>query len=98
MRLADSIITGNALIGVLIDSSSEVRFETFTTGNLITGNGLAGVDVADLSFANFVGSDNITGNNVIAITGFDVFCGPQFSATRGALTNIGGGTTNCSEP
>jgi hypothetical protein len=98
LRLADSTLTGNAGEGVLIVSSSEVRSETFTTGNVITGNGSAGVALFDLSYANFVGSDNITGNNVFNPGGVDVFCGPQFSATRGALTNIGGGTTNCTEP
>jgi hypothetical protein len=35
----------------------------------------------------------ITGNH----GAFDVVCQPQFSATRGARVNIGGGTTNCVE-
>ena len=61
----------------------------------ITGNGGAGVRLGDLSFS-FFDAGNVTGN----LGGTDVVCGPQFSATRGALpaSNIGGGTTNCSEP
>jgi len=50
--------------------------------------------VRDLSFAFFSSGNSITGN----LGGTDVLCSPQFSATRGALTNIGGGTTNCVEP
>ena len=98
LRLIDSTLTGNGLSGVRIDSSSEARFDTNTTGNLITGNGASGVDALDLSFALFAGADQITGNNLFNPGGVDVFCGPQFSATRGALTSIGGGTTNCTEP
>jgi len=97
LRLIDSTLTAN-LFGVRADSSSEASFETFTTGNVITGNFNPGVLLGDLSFANFLGTDNITGNNVANPGGLDVFCAPQFSATRGALTNIGGGTTNCLEP
>jgi hypothetical protein len=95
MRLIDSTLTGNPGAGVLIDSGSEGNFVTNITGNVITGNASPGVLLRDLSFGAFVGADHITGNNP---GGFDVFCGPQFSATRGALTNIGGGLTNCFEP
>jgi hypothetical protein len=98
LRLIDSTVTGNAFQGVAVDFSSEARFDTFTTGNLINGNGFAGVRLGDLSFVFFSGADNITGNQVANPGGFDVVCGLQFSATRGALTNIGGGTTNCVEP
>jgi Right handed beta helix region len=95
MRLIDSTLTGNPDAGVRIVGSSEANFVTNITGNVITGNGGPGVLLGDLSFASFVGADHITGNNP---GGFDVFCAPQFSATRGALTGIGGGLTNCTEP
>jgi Right handed beta helix region len=95
LRLIDSTLTGNPGAGVSVNSSSEANFVTNITGNVITGNGGPGVNLGDLSFGSFVGTDHITGNNP---GGFDVFCGPQFSATRGALTGIGGGLTNCSEP
>lgn len=98
LRLIDSTFTGNGLMGVVLDGSSEARFDTNVTGNLITGNFLAGVFLGDLSFAQFAGTDTIAGNNLGHPGGLDVACGPQFSATRGALTNIGGGTTNCVEP
>ena len=98
LRLIDSTVTGNAGQGVTVDFSSEARFDTNTTGNVITGNGFAGVRLGDLSFVFFTGADNITGNQLSNPGGFDVVCGLQFSATRGALTSIGGGTTNCVEP
>ena len=98
LRLIDSTLTGNPGAGVLVDSSSEVRFDINTTGNVITGNGGPGVILRDLSFGFFAGADNITGNSLGNPGGLDVVCAPQFSATRGALTSIGGGTTNCTEP
>jgi len=98
LRLIDSTLSANGGAGIRLDSSSEAFFDINTTGNTITGNGANGVALFDLSFALFGGSDNITGNNLGNPGGFDVSCGPQFSATRGALTSIGGGTTNCVEP
>jgi parallel beta-helix repeat protein len=95
LRLIDSTLSGNSDVGVRVVGSSEANFVTNITGNVITGNAGPGVLLGDLSFASFVGADHITGNNP---GGFDVFCAPQFSATRGALTGIGGGLTNCSEP
>jgi hypothetical protein len=64
--------------------------------NSISSNGNQGVHVGDQSFASFPddGSAVVTGN----LGGTDVVCSGQFPATRGALTNIGGGTTNCTEP
>ena len=63
-------------------------------GSVVTANALAGVVVGDVSFANFF-SDSITGNMNV-----DVACAPQFSATRGALTEIEKieEYTNCVEP
>ena len=81
----------------VLDAGSEVRFLVDTTGTLITRNGGNGVMINDLSFASFEGpGNNISGNT----TQPDVVCNPQFSAERRALptSNIGGGTTNCTEP
>ncbi len=67
-----------------------------TTGNVVTGDGGSGVDINDLSFASFENpGNNITGN--LAQPDRRLLQ-PQFSATKGVLTNIGGGTTNCVEP
>ena len=92
LRMTGSAITGNGGVGVLLLEASGVFFDT---GNDITGNLLSGVNVNDLSFAQF----QLPDNKVVGNTGQpDVVCNPQFSGTRGALTNIGGGTTNCVEP
>jgi len=93
LRIIGSTVTGNGSNGVELDQSAQARFEAFSGANGITGNGGAGVFLGDLSFAFFDGNSNVTGN----AGGTDVVCGTQFSATRGALTNIGG-TTNCVEP
>lgn len=91
VRCLPCTITNNSNDGVRFQKASEGSFDF--GGNTITGNGGAGVTLLDLSFASFDPEDNITGN----LSGTDVVCNPQFSATRGALTNIGGGTTNCTE-
>ena len=67
------------------------------SGNTITGNRQFGIYLFDLSLANFDPGNNITGNNLNG-GALDVACFTQYTATRGALTNIGGGTTNCVEP
>lgn len=90
LLINDSSITGNLNFGVVAVSHTNASF----TNDVITGNGLNGVVVRDLSFALFGGSNNITGHP----SGLDVDCQPQFPATRGALTNIGGGLTDCVEP
>lgn len=95
LRSMDSTITGNGGSGIRLDGGSEVRFIINTTGTVVTRNSGNGVRINDLSFANFTeGGNNVSGN----FGQPDVVCNPQFSATRGALTNIGGGTTNCVEP
>ncbi len=95
MRLFDCLITGNGGSGILADAASEVNVSfPSTTGTIITNNGGFGVRLRDLSFASFEPGNSVTGN----LVGKDVVCQPQFSATRGALTNINGGTTNCVEP
>ncbi len=91
LRSRDNKISGNGSNGIVLDGGSEARF---LDGNVITGNSGNGVNIGDLSFGNFeVPGNNVTGNLVQP----DVVCSPQFSATRGALVNIGG-TTNCNEP
>jgi hypothetical protein len=95
LRLFGVTISGNGGFGVVLDAGARLNVVRGTT---ITGNGEAGVGLGDLSFARF----QANGAQPNAVTGngapFDVACRPQFSATRGALTNIGGGTTNCVEP
>jgi Right handed beta helix region len=89
LTIADSTIRGN-LFGVTVLSHSDAHF---FANNVITGNQLNGVVVRDLSFVLFEASSTITGNG----SGLDVTCQPKFSVTRGALANIGGGITNCTE-
>ncbi len=58
----------------------------------ITGNGGSGVSVNDTSNALFGNGVQVTGNQQS-----DVSCSGQTSVTHGATTNIGGGTTNCTD-
>ncbi|HLJ29574.1 MAG TPA: right-handed parallel beta-helix repeat-containing protein [Candidatus Angelobacter sp.] len=94
LRIELSTISGNTLDGVQLQEESTARLVVLLGPNTITGNGFQGVSVNDLSFAAFDPGNSITGNLMPP----DVVCNPQFSATRGANTNIGGGTTNCVEP
>jgi len=95
VRLFDCLITGNGLSGIRAEAASEVSLApASTTGTIITNNGVFGVNLLDLSFGGVGPGNNLTGN----LAGLDVQCVPQFSATRGALTNINGGITNCVEP
>lgn len=96
-RFLGGNITGNTGPGVRLDGGSQATFQTFATPVNISGNGGNGVQINDLSFAlfqSFGPSLNVTGNGAA----LDVNCRPQFSATRGALTNTGGARTNCIEP
>jgi hypothetical protein len=86
-----NIVQGNAGDGIFVHGGSEA---IVGGQSVITANGGAGVSVSDLSFVTFRGPSNITANR----GGVDVVCGPQFSATRGATVNLGGGKTNCVEP
>ena len=92
VRLSDTTISGNGGNGISMDAHSNASFEQNVTGNVVTGNAGVGVLLGDLSFAQFVGVNNVSGN----MTQPDVACLPQFSATRGAGTV--GGTTDCHEP
>jgi Periplasmic copper-binding protein (NosD) len=82
-------ITANGADGVHVELGSFARLAGGTT---ITGNGASGVSLSTLSSAFLRG--NVTGN----LGGTDVLCNFQYSATDGAVSNIGGGTTNCVEP
>jgi hypothetical protein len=83
-------ISHNGDVGAFVFEGSAARFTGATT---ITKNGGAGVLIQDLSMVTFSGA-TVTANG----GGTDVVCNPQFSATRGALSDIAGGTTNCVEP
>jgi len=93
VRLVSCTVSDNSEDGINLRGSSEARFESISGPVTVTGNGGSGVNIDDLSFALFQGA-TVTGN----LGGTDVLCNPQFSATRGALTDIGGGKTNCVEP
>jgi len=98
LAVVSSNITRNGGNGVFLAQASTAVFRAPLGPTNITNNGASGVLLGDLSFGQFQGSGNqITGNNTSGV-GHDVTCNPQFSATRGALTNIGGGSTNCVEP
>ncbi len=86
-----TVVTGNASDGISVGGGSSLLVKA---GTSITGNAGAGVRVGDVSVAEFRPGSVVAGNGGPN----DVVCGPQFSATRGALANIGGGTTNCIEP
>jgi len=92
VQAADLTITGNNSDGVSLSQASSAAIAQNVTGTVITGNGGHGVSIGDLSFAEFDGTNNVSGN----LTQPDVACNPQYSATRGAGTV--GGTTNCVEP
>ena len=94
VRCLPCTIAGNGNDGVRIDQHSVARFDTFAGGNSITGNGGNGISVGDLSFAFLDVGNTVAGNS----GSFDVACNPRFSATRGAIANTNGGTTNCVEP
>jgi hypothetical protein len=101
VNMFTSTVTGNGGNGINVTGHSTLQLGFPGIGNggpgsSVTNNSGAGILIMDLSFANFVKgvSNVVTGN----LGGTDVLCNPQFPVTRGALTNIGGGTTNCVEP
>jgi Right handed beta helix region len=94
VRLSVANVTGNALDGIRIVDASVMRTDFASPFvNNITGNGGAGVHLGDLSHVFFAndGSVNVTGN----LSGTDVLCSGQFSATRNVAAT--GGVTNCVE-
>jgi len=97
VRLQLANITGNGNSGVVLLEDALLHMDFVAPiVNSISNNGNTGVHVGDQSFAFFPGDGSavVTGN----LSGIDVVCSGQFPATRGALTNLGGGTTNCVEP
>jgi hypothetical protein len=95
LSLSATTITGNRN-GIEVVHHSDVHLAG--GGNSITGNRDYGIFLFDLSFATFDPGNNITGNNTNGGNALDVACFRQYTATRGALANIGGGATNCVEP
>jgi hypothetical protein len=98
VNMFTSNVTGNSGNGISVIGHSTLQLGSpvGVNGSSITNNTAAGVLVKDLSFATFQqGVLNVVKNNLGET---DVLCSPQFPATRGALTNIGGGSTNCVEP
>jgi hypothetical protein len=93
LSLSATTITGNGN-GIELVRHSSMHLGG---GNTITGNHGYGVFLFDLSFANFDQGNNITGNSRDNIGALDVACFNQFTSTRGAIANSGGGTTNCLE-
>jgi hypothetical protein len=83
-------IAGNGGNGVLIASGSTAGFSNV----VITRNGGPGVSLGNIAFARFEPGITVSGN----LTSPDVLCFGKFPATAGARTNLGGGTTNCTEP
>jgi hypothetical protein len=94
LRIEVTTISNNSLDGVQLQEESNAWFSTVSGPNMITASGFQDVSVNDLSFAVFDPGNVIIGS----LQPPDVVCNPQFSATRGATTNLGGGTTNCVEP
>jgi len=93
LLLSSTTVAGNGN-GIEVDSHSNIDL---LSGNTITGNQDYGIYLFDLSFARFDPGNNVTGNNTGGTGALDIACFDQFTATRGALTNTGGGTTNCVE-
>jgi hypothetical protein len=95
--LAGSTITGNGGVGVSVGPSSTLRLRPGGGPNVITGNGGSGVVLSHLSFLQIGGPRTISGNGVL-----DVDCAKSTAKTQGtggsAAPNLGGGTTNCTEP
>jgi hypothetical protein len=95
-RIVAGTITGNGKNGVRLDGASEAAIQGLDNPVTISRNGGNGVQLNDLSFARFEGLPS--GDAALTITGNapnDVQCNPLYSATRGATTDIGGGSTNC---
>ena len=88
-------ISGNGASGVELEGAGEATFQA-NSPITISGNAGNGVQINELSFARFQGLPS--GNASLTVTGNapnDVQCNTATSATRGATTDIGGGSTNC---
>jgi hypothetical protein len=62
LRAFDLTIAGNNSAGVSLSQASSAAIEQDVTGNVITGNGGNGVSIGDLSFVEFDGTNNVSGN------------------------------------
>lgn len=99
LGLFNSTITGNDAAGISGGPSAFVRLRNSGAGgtNTITGNAQSGIILRDLSFLQINGSRSISGNGAP-----DVLCSKSSAKTAGtggsATPNLGGGTTNCTEP
>lgn len=96
--ILSTAITGNGGLGVFVGRESYLQVGQSVDGSnepatTITGNAGPGVLVQDLSMAFFANAPNVITNNDGGV--LDVDCEPEFPVTRGALTRIGGGKTNC---
>jgi hypothetical protein len=94
-HMAGGTISGNRASGVELEGAGEATFQALSPIT-ISGNAGNGVQINELSFARFQGLPS--GNASLTITGNapnDVQCNTATSATRGATTDIGGGSTNC---
>lgn len=100
LAVVSSDISRNGENGVLLTRASTAVFRAPLGPANVKNNGASGVLLGDLSFGEFQGLGNVIADNNTSTGGVgnDVTCNPQFSASRGAHTNIGGGTTNCVEP
>jgi hypothetical protein len=90
-------ITGNAGSGITVRGASEANIESILGPINISSNGGNGVQIHDLSFGVFLSG----APPPLAITGNaapDVNCFQLSYSAQGATTDIGGGTTNCTEP
>ena len=90
-------VSGNGADGISLDLTSSLLASPYfynsgaSASTTIAGNAGAGVRVGDLSSATFRGAAvRVAGNGQP-----DVACLGATSATRGATTGIGGGSTNC---
>ena len=90
-------ITANAGSGVTVRGASEANIQSVEGPINISGNGGNGVQIHDLSFAVFLNGAppplTVTGNAAP-----DVNCFQLSYSAQNATTDIGGGTTNCTEP
>ena len=98
LRLFAGTITGNAGSGVTVRGASEANIQSVEGPINISNNGGNGVQIHDLSFAVFLSGAppplTIKGNNTTP----DVNCFQLSYSAQNATTDIGGGTTNCTEP
>jgi len=97
VQLFNVTIAGNAGRGVSVGPSSVLRVRGGLGPNQISGNGGHGVVLDHLTFLSINGPRDISGNAAP-----DVNCSVSTAKTSGtggsASPNLGGGTTNCTEP